>query len=136
MPRTRFQPTEENRRQVKQLAGLGLRQEQICERIGLRSAKTLRRYFSKELSLGIAESSANVLQTSFKLASSRKDPAATGASPPFTPGLDAAGTRLDTGERVLVTGAPGAYADLIALDRDLHLITCWVDGEECNNAAN
>lgn len=44
----------------------------------------------------------------------RRDPAATGASPPFTPGVDAAGTRVDTGERVLVTGAPGAYAELLA----------------------
>ncbi|MDP9232848.1 MAG: alcohol dehydrogenase catalytic domain-containing protein, partial [Actinomycetota bacterium] len=26
----------------------------------------------------------------------RRDPAATGASPPFTPGVDAAGTRVDT----------------------------------------
>jgi NADPH2:quinone reductase len=44
----------------------------------------------------------------------RQDPAATGASPPFTPGVEAAGTRLDTGERVLVTGALGAYAELLA----------------------
>jgi NADPH:quinone reductase-like Zn-dependent oxidoreductase len=44
----------------------------------------------------------------------RRDPAATGASPPFTPGVDAAGTRVETGERVLVTGAPGAYAELLA----------------------
>jgi NADPH2:quinone reductase len=44
----------------------------------------------------------------------RQDPAATGASPPFTPGVDAAGTRLDTGERVPVTGALGAYAELLA----------------------
>jgi NADPH:quinone reductase-like Zn-dependent oxidoreductase len=44
----------------------------------------------------------------------RRDPAAAGASPPFTPGVDAAGTRVDTGERVLVTGAPGAYAELLA----------------------
>jgi len=43
----------------------------------------------------------------------RRDPAATGSSPPFTPGVDAAGTRVDTGERVLVTGAPGAYAELL-----------------------
>ena len=46
--------------------------------------------------------------------SQRGDPAATGASPPFTPGVDAAGTRVDTGERVLVSGAPGAYAELLA----------------------
>jgi len=44
----------------------------------------------------------------------RRDPAATGALPPFTPGVDAAGTRVDTGERVLVSGAPGAYAELLA----------------------
>jgi NADPH:quinone reductase-like Zn-dependent oxidoreductase len=43
----------------------------------------------------------------------RRDPAATGASPPFTPGVEAAGTRVDTGERVLVTGS-GAYAELVA----------------------
>lgn len=46
--------------------------------------------------------------------SQRRDPASTGASTPFTPGVDAAGTRVDTGERVLVTGAPGAYAELLA----------------------
>jgi NADPH:quinone reductase-like Zn-dependent oxidoreductase len=44
----------------------------------------------------------------------RLAPEMTGATPPFTPGLDAAGTRVDTGERVLVTGAPGAYAELLA----------------------
>src|ERR1700730_7715880 len=48
----------------------------------------------------------------------RADPAATGASPPFTPGVDAAGTRLDTGERVLVTGALGTYAELLAAPAD------------------
>lgn len=46
--------------------------------------------------------------------SQRLDPAQAGASPPFTPGVDAAGTRTDTGERVLVSGAPGAYAELLA----------------------
>jgi NADPH:quinone reductase-like Zn-dependent oxidoreductase len=46
--------------------------------------------------------------------SQRSAPETSGATPPFTPGLDAAGTREDTGERVLVTGAPGAYAELIA----------------------
>lgn len=44
----------------------------------------------------------------------RRDPAAVGTSPPFTPGVDAAGTRVDTGERVLVSGTPGAYAELLA----------------------
>jgi NADPH:quinone reductase-like Zn-dependent oxidoreductase len=44
----------------------------------------------------------------------RAAPAAFGASPPFVPGLDGAGTRVDTGARVLVTGALGTYAELIA----------------------
>jgi NADPH:quinone reductase-like Zn-dependent oxidoreductase len=44
----------------------------------------------------------------------RAAPETTGATPPFTPGVDAAGKRLDTGERVLVTGARGAYAELLA----------------------
>jgi NADPH:quinone reductase-like Zn-dependent oxidoreductase len=48
----------------------------------------------------------------------RMAPEATGATPPFTPGLDAAGTRLGTGERVLATGAPGAYAELLAAPAD------------------
>jgi NADPH:quinone reductase-like Zn-dependent oxidoreductase len=44
----------------------------------------------------------------------RAAPEMTGTTPPFTPGRDAAGTRVDTGDRVLVTGAPGAYAELLA----------------------
>src|SRR5690349_17348284 len=44
----------------------------------------------------------------------RRDPASTGATPPFTPGLEGAGTRADSGERVLVTGVRGTYAELVA----------------------
>jgi NADPH:quinone reductase len=44
----------------------------------------------------------------------RMAPEMTGATPPFTPGVDAAGTRIDTGQRVLVTGAPGSYAEIVA----------------------
>jgi NADPH:quinone reductase-like Zn-dependent oxidoreductase len=44
----------------------------------------------------------------------RRDPAGTGATPPFTPGVEAAGTRVDTGERVLVSGVSGTYAELLA----------------------
>jgi NADPH2:quinone reductase len=44
----------------------------------------------------------------------RRDPAAAGTPVPYTPGLDGAGTRVDTGERVLVTGTLGTYAELIA----------------------
>jgi NADPH2:quinone reductase len=44
----------------------------------------------------------------------RSAPEASGATTPYTPGLDGAGTREDTGERVLVTGSLGTYAGLIA----------------------
>src|SRR5439155_13098600 len=44
----------------------------------------------------------------------RRDPAAVGTSPPYTPGVDGAGTRVDTGARVLVTGAIGTYAEQVA----------------------
>jgi len=44
----------------------------------------------------------------------RGAPEASGATTPYTPGLDGAGTREDTGERVLVTGSLGTYAELIA----------------------
>jgi NADPH:quinone reductase len=44
----------------------------------------------------------------------RTAPEATGTVAPFVPGLDGAGTRADTGERVLVTGALGTYAEMIA----------------------
>ena len=77
MPRNRYQPTPEKRKQVNMLAGFGVSHEQICTLIGLRSPKTLRRYFSSELSFGIAESHTGVLQTAFKLATSRRNPAMT-----------------------------------------------------------
>jgi NADPH:quinone reductase-like Zn-dependent oxidoreductase len=48
----------------------------------------------------------------------RQSPEATGAKLPFTPGVDGAGTRGDTGERVLVTGSLGTYAELIAAKED------------------
>jgi NADPH:quinone reductase-like Zn-dependent oxidoreductase len=44
----------------------------------------------------------------------RMAPEMSGATPPFTPGVDAAGVREDTGERVLVSGVPGTYAEVIA----------------------
>jgi len=77
MPKSKYQPTPETRRQVKTLAGLGLRHEQICLSIGLRSPKTLRRNYSRELVLGIAESSTRIRQTAYRLATSGRDPAMT-----------------------------------------------------------
>jgi NADPH:quinone reductase-like Zn-dependent oxidoreductase len=48
----------------------------------------------------------------------RMAPEAMGTKPPYTPGVDAAGTRPDTGERVLVSGALGSYAELVAAPAD------------------
>ena len=38
---------------------------------------------------------------------------------PFTPGVDAAGTMVDNGERVLVSGQIGSYAELLAAPSEL-----------------
>jgi len=38
---------------------------------------------------------------------------------PFTPGVDAAGTRVDNGERVLVSGQIGSYAELLVAPVEL-----------------
>src|SRR5260370_42147386 len=65
---------EERRRRVKTLAGLGLRQEQICTIIGIRSRKTLRKRFAKELCLGVVEARREVMQSFFKSATSGRNP--------------------------------------------------------------
>ena len=62
---------------MKALAGFGVRQEEICAIIGLRSTKTLRKRFAKELELGVVEARAKVAQAAFKLATSGRDPAST-----------------------------------------------------------
>ena len=48
----------------------------------------------------------------------RAMPEMSGSTVPFTPGVDASGTRDDTGERVLVTGVRGAYAELMVAPGD------------------
>lgn len=62
---------------VRALAGYGLKHEQIAQMIGIRSAKTLRKYFPVELASGTAEANAQVAQTLFKMATSGSSPAAT-----------------------------------------------------------
>jgi NADPH:quinone reductase-like Zn-dependent oxidoreductase len=58
----------------------------------------------------------------------RMAPDATGAKPPFTPGMDGAGTREDPGERVLVSGSLGTYAELVAAaDENVRLIPDSLD---------
>jgi hypothetical protein len=71
------QPSEEQRNRVKALAGLGLSQENICDVIGLRSPKTLRKRFRRELAEGFVEANSKVRQTAFQLAMSGRDPRST-----------------------------------------------------------
>jgi hypothetical protein len=77
MARPRTKPTAEDRRLVKSLAAYGVPQDQIASRIGIRSAKTLRKYFREELDRGIVDANASVAQTLYKMATSGNEPAAT-----------------------------------------------------------
>jgi hypothetical protein len=77
MARPGFKVTDESRKTVRALAGYGLKHEQIARIIGLRSPKTLRKYFQSELASGTAEANAQVAQTLFRMATSGTQPAAT-----------------------------------------------------------
>ena len=77
MARPRFRIAEHHRNLVKALAGYGLKHEQIARIIGIRSPKTLRKYFRKELDIGSAEANANVAQCLYKMATSGTQPATT-----------------------------------------------------------
>jgi hypothetical protein len=60
MPRPKLNPTDEERRKVKQLAATGTPHEQIAHIVNIRSPKTLRKHFREELDRGAAEANANV----------------------------------------------------------------------------
>jgi hypothetical protein len=68
VPRPSFQPTEEQRKQVKKLSALGFRHDDICRIIGLRSPKSLRKHFREELSRGMAEANAVVARKAYEMA--------------------------------------------------------------------
>src|SRR4051812_25970572 len=74
MPARKFVITVEMRGDVKTLAGIGLTRREICSMIGLRSTKTLTKYFRNELEIGSVEALAHVKRTQFRLASSGKHP--------------------------------------------------------------
>ena len=76
MARPRFTPTEEQRSTVRRLAALGIRQADIAEMIGLRSEKTVRKHFRRELNRGVAEANRQVAQSLYRLATGGKCPAA------------------------------------------------------------
>ena len=77
MARPRFRASEEKRKTVRALAGFGLTHDQIARMIGIRSPKTLRKYFERELANGSAEANAQVAQTLYKMATSGTNPGAT-----------------------------------------------------------
>jgi hypothetical protein len=77
MSRPKFVPTKEQRLTVKTLSAYGLNQEAIALKVGLRSPKTLRKYFREELALGAIEAVAQVSQTHYQMAKSGKFPAST-----------------------------------------------------------
>jgi hypothetical protein len=60
MPRPKLTPTEEQRQQVKSLAAVGTIQQDIARKIGIRSEKTLRKYFRNELDLAATDANASV----------------------------------------------------------------------------
>jgi hypothetical protein len=63
MPRPQLNPTDEQRRLVKFLVGMGAKQIEIAQLIGIRSDKTLRRHFREEINRGVLEANARAAQT-------------------------------------------------------------------------
>jgi hypothetical protein len=66
MPRPKLNPTQEQRQMVKTMTAMGAKQEDIALRIGVRSAKTLRKHFRNELDRGASEANLSVAQALFK----------------------------------------------------------------------
>lgn len=77
MARPRFVPTEQQRSTVKSMAAYSIRQEEIARVIDLRSVKTLRRHFRRELDISATEANARVAQTAYQMATSGKHPQVT-----------------------------------------------------------
>jgi len=74
MPRPKLRPTDQQRLQVKSLAASGFCHEKIANFIGVRSPKTLRKYFRKELDFGALEANATVAKTAYEMATSGEHP--------------------------------------------------------------
>jgi len=60
-------PSDDSRKMVRVLSGIGLTQEQICSKMGI-SSPTLKLYYSEELELGKAEAVASIANTLFNMA--------------------------------------------------------------------
>ena len=70
-----FRPTDEQRRTVKAMAGLGVPHEGIAILLEV-DPKTLRKYFQSELDRGSVEATAKVAQSLFHMATVDKNVAA------------------------------------------------------------
>jgi hypothetical protein len=70
MPRPSYKPTARERAVVKSLAVLGISHEEICSVVRLRSPKTLRKCYARELAHGLAEAIAVVSETAYQMAMS------------------------------------------------------------------
>jgi hypothetical protein len=70
-----FEPSDEQRRMVKALAGFGVPQQDIATHLGI-DAKTLRKHFRGELDGGSIEANAKVAQSLFAMATQDKNVAA------------------------------------------------------------
>jgi hypothetical protein len=71
----RYEPTADQRRTVKTMAGFGIPQEDIAGFLGI-DDKTLRKHFREELDRGITEANAKVAQSLFQMATQGKNVAA------------------------------------------------------------
>ena len=73
MSRPRFQPTPEHQQLVRKLVACGNTQEGIALMVGVRSPKTLRKYFREELARAAIEANTQVAHSLYKSAVSGKD---------------------------------------------------------------
>jgi hypothetical protein len=72
---TPFEPTEEQRRLVRAMAGFGIRQDDIAAHLEI-DPKTLRKHFRRELDRGTVEANAKVAQSLFNMATQGNNVAA------------------------------------------------------------
>ena len=77
MSRPSFKPTVEQRKLVRFLAARGSRQEHIAAMVGIRSPKTLRKHFRKDIANGFAEAAFVVTVSAYKMAVSSRFPGMT-----------------------------------------------------------
>lgn len=70
-----YQPTDEQRRTVRAMAGYGMPQIDIATFLDI-DAKTLRKHFTRELEMGSIEATTKVAQSLFRMATEGKNVAA------------------------------------------------------------